>query len=162
VIALPWESFSGLGGITSGWSDEARQIERECDELRQHMEEAFSLRFGVKHAREDLGRIARDCAVPGWDGADAAPLEPRSVAIAERLLDALPDGLPAPAISAEPDGQVTCEWYQSARRVVSLSIDPEGFLHYAALLGPRRAFGTELFAGALPRRIADLIWGALR
>jgi len=38
-----------------------------------------------------------------------------------------------------------------------VSVSPEGDLHYAALLGPNKAYGTELFFGEVPKAILDLI-----
>jgi hypothetical protein len=38
-----------------------------------------------------------------------------------------------------------------------VSITPEGDLHYAALIGPNKAYGTEVFFGEVPAGILDLI-----
>jgi hypothetical protein len=53
---------------------------------------------------------------------------------------------------------LTLEWHSSPRRTLSVSITPEGDLHYAALLGPRKkAYGTEPFFDEVPKAILDLI-----
>ena len=62
-----------------------------------------------------------------------------------------------PSIGAEPDGQITVEWYRSPQRTLSVSISPDGELHYAALLGSAKTCGTEPFTGAVPNVVADLI-----
>jgi hypothetical protein len=75
-----------------------------------------------------------------------------------QLLESLPLGFPAPSIGAEPDGQLTLEWHRSPRRTLSVSVDGDGNLHYAALLGPNRAYGTEAFFGEFPDAIRQLVW----
>jgi hypothetical protein len=73
------------------------------------------------------------------------------------FIEALPLSMPKPSAGAEPDGHLTLEWYQSPRRVASVSISPDGDLHYAALIGSARAFGTERFLGDVPRVVLDVI-----
>jgi len=104
-----------------------------------------------------LAAIAAECAAPNWDGYGAIPVIPVTIAHAHRFLDALPADVPAPQVGAEPDGHVTLEWHRAARRTLSVSISPEGELHYAALLGSAKAFGTEEFSGEVPQIILDLI-----
>ena len=74
------------------------------------------------------------------------------------LLESLPLGFPAPSISAEPDGNLTLEWHRSARRTLSVSVTADGYLHYAALLGASRVYGTEAFFDEIPDAIRDLVY----
>ena len=67
----------------------------------------------------------------------------------------------APSVGAEPDGQITFEWYQSQRRILSVSVSQEGDLHYAALLGYSRRYGTEPFFGEIPADILKLVHRAV-
>ena len=66
-------------------------------------------------------------------------------------------GCAAPTVGAEPDGQISFEWHRSARRTLSVSIDPEGRLHYSALLGASKVHGEEPFFGEMPERIGEII-----
>jgi hypothetical protein len=68
----------------------------------------------------------------------------------------LPLGFPRPSISAQADGQLTFEWYRSPTRTLSISIDPDGFIHYAGLFGPGKHFGTVAFLDSLPDQILRL------
>jgi hypothetical protein len=106
---------------------------------------------------EELATVAEECRLPNWDGYQAAPVSQDSVRNAHRVLDALPSGMPAPTVSVEPDGHVTLEWHRSPRRTLSISVGPDGDLHYAALLDRRKAYGTEPFVGEVPRVILGLI-----
>jgi hypothetical protein len=98
-----------------------------------------------------------ECRIENWDGYGAQPVIKETFLIAEQLLKSFPLGTRSPSIGAEPDGQLTLEWYQSPRRTLSLSVSPEGTLHYAALLGSSRAYGSEPFAGKVPESIMTLI-----
>lgn len=147
---------------TPGWSEEARFVTRGQIELRNRMEEAFSLMFAIRRVREELRAIAADCSRPGWNGDQSQPVHPVSITKAEQLLDSQPQDLPPPSVGVDPDGQITCEWYRNPRRVVSLSVDPKGYLHYAALLGSRRSYGTEPFGCDLPPILLDLIRRVIR
>lgn len=69
----------------------------------------------------------------------------------------LPPGIWPPSIGAHPDGQLTLEWYAGVRRILSVSVDPQGLLHYAALIDSERAYGTKVFADSVPRVILELI-----
>jgi len=54
-------------------------------------------------------------------------------------------GVSAANVGAESDGHITFEWYTSPRHILSISVSPDGKLHYAALIGSRKAYGTEDF-----------------
>lgn len=62
-----------------------------------------------------------------------------------------------PDIGAEADGQLTMEWYCSPRRTLSVSISSEGELHYAAMIGVSKAYGSEPFFGEIPEAIMNII-----
>ena len=70
---------------------------------------------------------------------------------------ALPLGTGAPTVGAEPDGEIALEWYFSPRYVLSVSVSATRELHYAASLGMRKAYGTELFGSSVPKIILELI-----
>jgi len=76
---------------------------------------------------------------------------------AYRFLESLPLGIQAPSIGVEPDGHITMEWYKAPRQTISVSVSPDGFLYYSALLGLRRANGAEPFFGDVPKIIVELI-----
>jgi hypothetical protein len=49
------------------------------------------------------------------------------------------------------------EWYHSPRRTLSISFSKNSELHYAALLGASKTYGTEPFFGDVPKIIVDLV-----
>lgn len=144
--------------VTSqGTSDAARFVAERGEQGRRRLQDSYTLGMGGKGVFAELGAVAEECHLPNWDGYEAAPIRDETYLLAYRFLDALPLGTPAPSVGAEPDGHLTLEWHRAPRRTLSVSVSPEGDLHYAALLGPRRAYGTEPFFGEVPKVILDLI-----
>jgi hypothetical protein len=143
------------GEITGGMSDAARFIEQRENQRRA---ELLISAGGMDSPLNSVQNELITSSEPNWNGYDAAPVKPNSIRDSLRLVQVIPLGIPAPSIGAEPDGDITFEWYAAPRKTLSVSVDDCGNLHYAALLGPDRAFGTEAFVGILPRRILDLIY----
>ena len=106
---------------------------------------------------EELLKTFEECREPNWDGYGAQSVREETYDLAHQFLTALPLRTPVPSIGAEPDGQITVEWYRSPERTLSVSISPDGDLHYAALLGSAKTCCTEPFTGAVPKVVADLI-----
>jgi len=105
----------------------------------------------------ELNGLVSECGLPNWDGHGARPVLAKTIRQAQRFVEALPPGTRAPSVGAEPDGHVTLEWHRSARQTLSVSISPDGELHYAALLGASKTYGTEAFFGDVPECILVLI-----
>lgn len=114
--------------------------------------------FGLESTiREELAAVWEECRHADWDGVGALPVGQDTLLQAYRLLESLPLGCPAPSVGAEPDGHLTLEWHRGRLHTLSLSVSPEGELHYAALIGPNRVYGTEAFFGEMPDAIINLI-----
>ena len=64
--------------------------------------------------------------------------------------------MPLPSISAEPDGQLNFEWYQTPRRLLSASINSSGTLYWAALIGSEDPRGSCQFVDQFPQTL--LYW----
>lgn len=155
ILDSPQLSYSATP--TRGASAEARFIAKQSEEDRRRLRETYSLGLGADRAFEELFVVARECRMPNWDGYGASPIASQTFTHACRFLGALPLGIPAPSVGAEPDGHVTFEWHHGPRWTLSVSISPEGDLHYAALLGSSKVYGTEPFFGETPSRILGLI-----
>ncbi len=142
---------------TSATSETAQYIDEQSNEGRRRMQSAYSLGFGVMGDFDELYKMVKQCSVENWDGYGAAPVTFETFRQAINVLEALPLGTIAPTVGAEPDGHITLEWYKSPRHTLSVSISPEGELHYAALLGHKKRYGTESFWGEVPNVIMDII-----
>ena len=106
---------------------------------------------------DELFETFEECREPNWDGYGAQPVSDETYRLAYEFLTALPLDTPAPSVGAEPDGHLTVEWYRSPERTLSVSISPDGDLHFAALLGSAKTYGTEPFTDAVPKVVTDLI-----
>jgi hypothetical protein len=148
-------SFGALGSRAT--SDTAHYVSEQALRGRRHLQESFTLGLRGKGAFDGLSQVYEECIEPNWDGYDALPVTEDSYRLTYELLETLPLSTPPPSFGAEPDGHITLEWRSSPTRTLSVSVSPEGELHYAALLGDSRAYGTEPFFGEVPKPIVDLI-----
>jgi hypothetical protein len=142
---------------TGGESDAARFVAEKAREARRALCETYTFGHAFYEALQGLVSVKKQCTNPDWDGYGAEAVKNQTIWSTYRFLEAIPPGLPAPSVGAEPDGDITVEWYRSPRRTLSVSISPDDNLHYSALLGPNKQYGTEVFFGAVPDTILDLI-----
>lgn len=152
-------SVTPFGGcsLVRGFSDVAQYVAQMAGEGRKRLQQSYSLGLALTPVFEELIAVWEECKEADWDGHGAMPVTKDAWQRAYCFLRAIPLGIQAPTVGAEPDGQVTLEWHRSPRRTLSVSVNAEGDLHYAALLGPNRAYGTEAFFGDIPANILDLI-----
>lgn len=143
--------------VTSGASETAGFVTCQLMKWRQQLQGSYALGQQAKGSFNELDRVFAECRQANWDGYGAAPISVRTFQSAHEFLKALPLGSPVPSVGAEPDGHITLEWHHSLRRTLSISVSPEGDLHYAALVGASKACGTEPFFGDVPREIVALI-----
>ena len=157
-LAMTSAEFYEYGFMTTGGtSDTAYFIADQVQKGRGHLQSPHSLGLGANGVLEDLVKVTEECSSADWDGYGAAPITNETFWQAYHFLRALPFGFPIPSAGAEPDGHLTFEWHRSARRTLSVSVSSEGDLHYAALLGASKAYGTEPFSEVVPKIILDLI-----
>jgi hypothetical protein len=148
----------GIGSlISSGYSESARFIynmKMESISELQKPEFYFSV---LKQVLPELKEIAIETQDTGWDGYSAQPIVTDTLTYACAFLGLLPNMSHTPSIGVEPDGHITIEWYKSPYRTFSISVSPSGELHYAALFGPNKTYGTEIFYDEIPKNILELI-----
>lgn len=156
-VSLLTVSAALAAGATPGHSTTAAYVQKQSQDNRARFEEPISRAQPRQTLLETLAEIYEAVRAPGWDGHGAAPVAHATYLNAYRLLEALPSGCALPSAGAEPDGQLTFEWHRSARQTLSVSITADGELHYAALLGARRAYGTEPFVGQFPEALLELV-----
>lgn len=113
--------------------------------------------LGHQESLEELAQVWEECKEPGWDGYDAVAVEQDTLREAYTLIDSLPLGFPRPTIGAEPDGQLTLEWRKSPSRMLSVSVDPDGLLHYAGIFGASKHYGTLAFFSSAPPELIRLV-----
>jgi len=86
-------------------------------------------------------------------------IDPRSIEKAEEFLKRLkfdyPD-LPDPEPTPEHD-LLALEWYRDAHHILSISFDPDGTFHYAAIVGKMQIHGTGHLNTMLPSEFVRYI-----
>lgn len=131
--------------------------------LREIISSAFDLsptiEFGERNRNvvRALEGARREAAEQDWDGHEARAINPGSHARALAFLSALPTTVPLPDTTVDPEGDVLLEWYLQPRRVLTLTIDPDGIISYAALIGRNKVHGREQFVDTIPQTVADAL-----
>ena len=109
-------------------------------------------------ALEELEKVYEECLEANWDGYGAMPISRETYSEARKLLRMMPSSLPRPDISAEPDGEITFEWYKGKYSVFVISVGGNNLITYAGLFGKsNRIHGTEYFTDELPEIIHHCI-----
>jgi hypothetical protein len=144
-----------MAAETLGFGEAAESITRATREYRAVFRKSNAL--GNQPAIDELGEVWEECRNPDWDGYGALPVEQTTLTAAYCILDTLPFGFRLPSIGAEPDGQLTLEWRTGPHRVLSVSVDPDGYLHYAGLFGPNKRYGTLALFSTVPSELLQLV-----
>lgn len=138
----------------SAVSLEAASVGQAASTLVRAAESSVVL-FGERSAAiSSLRELANDCAHDDWDGAGAVALDPAAIINAERFLRALPEGVPMPECSPEPDGSVSLDWAESRARLFSVSVSNSNRIAFAWLDGSDKGHGVSRFDGTVvPERV---------
>lgn len=76
---------------------------------------------------------------------------------ARRLVDALPNGIPAPEVGLDPDGEVALDWIRSNRTLVSVSAGVTDDLSFAARFEDGTSYGVIRHTDGFPLPVVDLL-----
>jgi len=104
-----------------------------------------------------LSELFLECSEPGWEGEDSEAIDRETLMIAKQFAESLPTAYRTPTITGEPDGHINLEWYVHPRRILTVSINPNRTLHWAALIGAEDPRGSCPFYGEMPRTLLDWI-----
>jgi len=105
--------------------------------------------------------LMQECSRSGWDGYDAPAISFLTASNALEFIRTIPLSVPLPEISATSAGDITFEWAQTARRIVTVATSENGEVHYAALNGLRRTFGSYPIDGTFEPVLTELIESVL-
>jgi hypothetical protein len=147
-----------LVGGGSAISHEARAVRKAATAVAESTERSMAL-FGEKAvALSQLAALAIECAKDDWDGNGAIGIDPIAVRSAKRFVRALPEGLPVPEFTPDPDGAISLDWIEGRNRLFSLSIGVSDRLAYAWLDGTDKGHGVARFDGqSVPARVLEAI-----
>jgi hypothetical protein len=157
IFCLGYASLQGRGRFGgNAVSHEAIVIGDAMYGIVEMAERSQAL-FGAKSAAiSQLSTLENECSEDGWDGGDAYALNPFSIYIAKQFLRALPQNLPIPEFSPEPDGSVSVDWIISRNRIFSLSIGNNHRIAAAWLEGTEQGHFVFNFSGyKIPEKVLD-------
>lgn len=143
---------------TGAVSHEAEVVRNLVQDAGRRMESSQAL-FGKKDALlSALNVLAQGCSTVNWDGFDAVPVSPAALARAGDFIRAIPDSLPLPEISAEPDGSIVFDWIPGPFKTLSVSISASQRIPYAMIDGTDRVHAALSFVnGMIPIRLLEEI-----
>lgn len=144
-----------ISGSSSPFGHDIDLLGRENYERLQESEALGGLK--ASGLLQSLAEIYEECSSEGWDGENAKPVSGGALLNALIFLNYLPLGTKLPEISPEVDGSFAFDWYKSPRQVLSVSIDANGGIHYAALIGMFRRSGTDFVQGGISEDLITLI-----
>lgn len=139
TIAMPL-TISGYADETTAGAGFVAQAREKIFEILQM---SNTLGFAAKGTFQQLDETFEECSSEGWDGERAKPISGEVLQCTKAFLKSFPLGIEAPEVGAESDGAITLEWYRSSSRVISISINPGGWIYYAAIIGATRRHGMD-------------------
>lgn len=143
-----------LASTGSALSNEARDLRDRASVMIRSASLSQAL-YGAKNlAISQLWELVQECAAANWDGERALPLSELAAAQAEQFIRLLPNGLPVPEVSADPDGSISLDWMPSRHRLFSLSVGESHRLPYAWVDGSDKGHAVARFDGErIPSRV---------
>ncbi len=132
-------------------------VDQQREVILKSLQRSNTLGFIAKGTFQQLDEIFEECSTQGWDGERAKPISVDVLSSAKTFLMSFPLGIEAPEIGAEPDGAITLEWYRSPSRVISISINPGGWIYYAAIIGVTRRHGMDFASFDVSDDLLELI-----
>lgn len=148
-VAFDW-------GLSPGLSPEAVLIENKYLDYRESQLKNISS-LPKMNVLVEIDNVADNCANSNWDGYDAFPVENTTYFQASQFASAIPSWTLPPAVSAEPDGAISFEWYSSPRKIFSVSIGADGGLSFAGIFGASKVHGFEPFFDTIPSIILEYL-----
>jgi hypothetical protein len=151
------EIMSPFSGTSQGFSTSAEFIRNEVTKVDEKLQSSYKLGMAGKGIINELYNSYIESSIPNWDGFGANPVSEASFEFSKDFIKRLPLNIEPPAICVDPDGHLTMEWYRNQRWTLSISFDPEGKIHFAALFGQDKIFGTVAYINIIPKNIITLI-----
>ena len=158
LMVAGYTALTALSRQGSAVSREAAVVRQNASTVVERTEQSVAL-FGPKAiALSELSQLAEECASPDWDGYGAEALDVRAVRLAREIVRSLPDDLPMPSFSVEPDGCVSLDWMPSRSRTFTLSAGKTDRLPYAWIDGTDRGHAVAKFTdeGLSPRIVQEI------
>lgn len=155
AISYPIGVFDFVEG--NGVSDEAHRLRYLFCETREQLWSSVYLGASREECLNQLLEVWSEANSAGWEGNGANRLDFQAANAAVTFINAVPSSVPMPEVAADPDGEISFDWFAGPRRQFSISLGARGILSYAGLFGSDKVSGSERFQGTIPRNLLDYI-----
>jgi hypothetical protein len=162
AVVLRPQTGSPFSQISCGVGDDARLLEGLLNEAARRLQNSLAVGGKKESLFHQLYEVSEECGSANWDGYGAMPISFEAFEKAKQFILSIPYGIPVPEVSAEPDGEITFEWFSSPSRVFSVSVGPNNELTYAGLFGASRTYGTEVFYDEIPEVVLSHVKRVVR
>lgn len=144
---------------SAGYSKESGIVFDFLKSIREHFLIPTTRNRVLQIWNEAFREITENSLVENWDGYGASPVSNQTLKEAFKFISLLPSSLPVPEeISADPDGEISMEWYKDTRHIFTISISANNTISYAGVFGPySKVHGTEYFDFKIPELVLENI-----
>ncbi|HOF33645.1 MAG TPA: hypothetical protein PKU84_13485 [Spirochaetota bacterium] len=142
---------------TQGISAEALSIDESKKSISNRLLDTFTMGERSRIILTRVVELTSIASVRGWDGYDGLPVTYGTHYYARRFMFRLPEHLPLPELSADPDGAISMEWYRMPDWIFSISIDDTGKLDYSGIFADKKVSGSSFFVEEIDSDIIDYI-----
>jgi hypothetical protein len=141
-FAAMWASANDGNAV----SPEAQAVTAQAASVVKVLEQSQAL-FGAKaEAISQLMALA----------AGEQTANPISVLLAEQFVRVLPNAIPLPEFSIDPDGSISLDWIKARNQIFSLSVGANSRLAFAWLNGTDKGHAVARFDGQrVPERVIE-------
>ena len=158
-LLRPESRFDFIPSITlrdsSSMADEVHEILLDSEGIPLQGIVADQLRGESLSRLEDkIDEVFWECRSENWDGYGASPVTEETVRQAKKLVKSLPDTNPSPSIGADPDGEISFDWYVDPNWNLTLSIGGTGRVSFSGFFGEGRIRGIQSVRRGAARRIS--------
>ena len=142
--------------VEPGRSEESDKLRRKLLSAHEHASEPISL--GWKRLLYDEAmEIRKQCSAADWDGYDAAPISVEAAARTLKLIRTLPDTIAPPDLVPSPEGEISLEWQDVQRRMVSVTPRPDRLIWAAMMSDQHTQYGKAPLSEGWPKAVLDIL-----
>lgn len=114
-------------------------------------------RQDIEVAQDALKAVYQEALEHDWAGQGSSPVHPLTLDMAQCFLNALPMGMEAPEVNADPDGEIAFDWDFGRDRLLAVSIGLTGRLSFIYRNRSVRMRDTLWFSdGRIPDELVGL------
>ncbi len=143
----------------NGLSEVAYFIEKRIEKCWEHFDKSIAIAGSQQDTLNEIDEVFRECKEPNWDGYHALPIAVETYEAACCFVRVLQSNLLPSDVSAEPDGEISLEWFRGPKRVFSLSVGPKHRVSFAGIDGSDEWYGASTFHDKIPNRVFESIQG---